>query len=54
MCIRDRVYATLLIYKDKVIGGDVTDTAAKGHIRGFRMPAAAALPAESTAAVPEH
>ena len=32
------VYATLLIYKNQVIGGDVTDTAAKGVIRGFRMP----------------
>ena len=32
------VYATLLIYKDQVIGGDVTDTAAKGMIRGFQMP----------------
>ena len=33
------VYATLLIYKDQVIGGDVTDTAAKGAVRGFQMPA---------------
>lgn len=32
------VYATLLIYKDQVIGGDITDTAAKGVIRGFQMP----------------
>lgn len=32
------VYATLLIYKNQIIGGDVTDTAAKGVIRGFRMP----------------
>lgn len=32
------VYATLLVYKDQVIGGDVTDTAAKGVIRGFQMP----------------
>lgn len=32
------VYATLLIYKDQVIGGDVTDTAAKGAIRGFKKP----------------
>ena len=32
------VYATLLIYKNQVIGGDVTDTAAKGQIRGFKMP----------------
>ena len=32
------VYATLLIYKNQVIGGDETDTAAKGVVRGFRMP----------------
>lgn len=35
------VYATLLVYKDKIIGGDVTDTAAGGKIRGFKMPEAA-------------
>ena len=34
----DPVYATLLVYKDQVIGGDVTDTSAKGVIRGFQMP----------------
>jgi len=34
----DPVYATLLIYKDQVIGGDVTDTSAKGVIRGFKKP----------------
>ncbi len=34
----DPVYATLLIYKDQVIGGDVTDTSAKGVVRGFKMP----------------
>ena len=39
------VYATVLVYRDQVIGGDVTDTAAGGKIRGFRMP-------EGTAAVP--
>ena len=32
------VYATLLIYKNQVIGGDVTDTAAKGAVRSFKMP----------------
>ena len=32
------VYATVLVYKNEIIGGDVTDTAAKGHIRGFKMP----------------
>ena len=35
----DPVYATLLVYKDQIIGGDVTDTSAKGVIRGFKMPA---------------
>ena len=34
----DPVYATLLLYKDQIIGGDVTNTSAKGVIQGFRMP----------------
>lgn len=43
------VYATLLVYKNQVIGGDITDTAAKGRIRGFKMPeGAASTPTEST------
>ena len=41
------VYATLLIYKDKVIGGDITNTAAKGPIHSFKMPVT--QPTESTA-----
>ena len=41
------VYATLLVYKNQVIGGDVTDTAAKGAVRGFAMP----VPQQ---AIPEH
>ena len=32
------VYATLLIYKNQVIGGDITDTSAKGRIQTFEMP----------------
>ena len=32
------VYATLLVYKNQIIGGDVTDTAAKGVVRSFKMP----------------
>ena len=45
------VYATLLLYKNEVIGGDVTDTAAKGHIRSFKMPGpGTSVPTESTAA----
>lgn len=34
------VYATLLIYKNRVIGGDITDTAPSGKIRPFEMPKA--------------
>ena len=30
------VYATLLVYKNQVIGGDVTNTAAKGVIQGLK------------------
>ena len=32
------VYATLLISKNRIIGGDITDTSAKGTIRSFKMP----------------
>ena len=32
------VFATILVYKDQIIGGDVTDTGAKGVVRGFKMP----------------
>ena len=51
----DPVYATVLVYKNQVIGGDVTNTSAKGTVSGFKMqdpPAptepAPTAPAEST------
>ena len=45
------VYATLLVYKNQIIGGDVTDTAAKGVVRGFKMPKQdASVPPASTPA----
>ena len=34
----DPVYATLLVYKNEVIGGDVTDTCPNGQVRTFKMP----------------
>ena len=34
------VYATLLIHKNKIIGGDITDTSSGGHIRPLKQPAA--------------
>ena len=30
------VYATLLVYKNQVIGGDITDTSAKGVMQGLK------------------
>ena len=33
------VYATILVYKNKIIGGDITDTGAKGVIQGLKKPA---------------
>ena len=32
------VYATLLVYKNQIIGGDVTNTAAKGSVLGLKNP----------------
>lgn len=46
------VYATLLVYKNQIIGGDITDTAAKGHIRGFKMPEGMTAPTESSNTMP--
>ena len=34
------VYATLLVFRNQVIGGDITDTAAGGKVRGFQKPGA--------------
>ncbi len=45
------VYATLLVYKNQIIGGDITDTAAKGAIRGLRKTPETTVPTETTATV---
>ena len=44
------VYATVLVYKNQVIGGDITDTSATGAIRGFAAPKN--VPAETTPSAP--
>lgn len=46
------VYATLLVYKDAVIGGDVTDTSVGGRIRGFKMPEASKPTSPTTGSAP--
>ena len=48
------VYATLLVYKNQIIGGDITNTAAKGVIQGFQKqntstPTEETTPMETTA-----
>ena len=45
------VYATLLVYKDQVIGGDITDTAAKGNMQALvkRNTSEVTAPTTSTA-----
>ena len=44
----DPVYATVLVYKNKVIGGDVTDTSPGGRLQGFKMPSETAKTPEPT------
>ncbi len=44
------VYATLLVHKDQIIGGDITDTAAGGKIQGFKMPEASTPSTQSSTA----
>lgn len=47
------VYATLLVYKNQVIGGDVTNTAAKGVIQGFKMQGSNTVPQTTPVTQPE-
>ena len=46
------VYATVLVYKNQVIGGDITDTSANGKVQGFKMTQSdkSTKPAETTPA----
>ena len=46
------VYATLLVYKNQIIGGDVTNTGEKGAVQGLKrntVTTPATTPTESTA-----
>ncbi len=44
------VYATLLVHKNQIIGGDITESAAKGQIRGFQMPEGTTQPSSTAPA----
>ena len=48
----DPVYATVLVYKNQVIGGDVTNTSATGSISGFKMPQFQLAPAPTEPTAP--
>ena len=50
---KNPVYATLLVYKNQIIGGDVTDTGTGGQIRGFKMPQGAAQTAPTETSLPQ-
>ena len=47
------VYATVLVHKNQIIGGDITDTAAKGKIQGFKMQGGTAATEQTTEATLE-
>ena len=42
------VYATLLVYKNEIIGGDITNTAAKGAVQGLKNRQSETSPTETT------
>ena len=47
------VYATVLVYKDNIIGGHITDTSPKGKVQGLvkaKQPETASEPADAAAA----
>lgn len=43
----DPVYATVLVYKNQIIGGDITNTSPKGVVQGFKMQPQATEPPQS-------
>ena len=49
----DPVYATVLVYKNQIIGGDITNTAAKGVVQGFKMQPADQQTQPTETTVPE-
>ena len=46
------VYATLLIYKNQIIGGDITNTAPGGAVQGFQMSKNTPAPEASPSTAP--
>ena len=44
------VYATLLVSRNEIIGGDITDTSPGGRIHGFRMPRSSNSPTPTESA----
>ena len=46
------VYATVLVYKNQIVGGDITDTSAGGKVQGFKMNKGSASPTTPAATTP--
>lgn len=47
------VYATLLVYKNQIIGGDITDTAPGGQIRALKKEEVIPSPSTAPSTAPE-
>ena len=48
------VYATLLVYKNQIIGGDITNTAAKGAVQRLKQPGESTPTTVPTESSPEN
>ena len=48
------VYATLLVHKNRIIGGDITDTAVQGSVRGLKNTgqSSVTMPSETAPTMP--
>ena len=48
----DPVYATILVYKNEIIGGDITDTSPSGRVQSLKKPKVSTDATAPTATVP--
>ena len=49
----DPVYATVLVYKNQIVGGDITNTSPKGNVQTFKMQQISQQTQPTEATVPE-
>jgi len=49
---KEPVYATVLVYKNQIIGGDITDTAAGGKVQALKVSKSSSAKPTETATTP--